>query len=57
METDLTLEELRNTIKSKAMKDTAPGLDGIPYSVYNKLWEQACPLIINSWNYSNEKKS
>ena len=30
MEADLTLEELGNTIKSKAMKDTAPGLDGIP---------------------------
>ena len=27
------------------MKDTAPGPDGIPYSVYNKLWEQAGPLI------------
>ena len=39
MEADITLEELSNTIKSKAMKDTAPGPDGIPYSVYNKLWE------------------
>ena len=38
MEADLTLEELSSTIKSKAMKDTAPGPDGIPYSVYNKLW-------------------
>ena len=45
METDLTLKELSNTIKSKAMKDTAPGPDGIPYSVHNKLWEQAGPLI------------
>ena len=24
-------------------------------SVYNKLWEKAGPLILNSWNYSNEK--
>ena len=31
------------------MKDTAPGPDGIPYSVYNKLWDQAEPLILNSW--------
>ena len=30
----MTLEELSNTIKSKVMKDTAPGPDGIPYSVY-----------------------
>ena len=37
------------------MKDTAPGPDGIPYSVYNKLWEQAGPLVLNSWKYSNEK--
>ena len=45
MEADLTLEELSSTIKNKAIKDTAPGPDGIPYSVYNKLWEQAGPLI------------
>ena len=51
----MTLEELSNTIKSKVMKDTAPGPDGIPYSVYNKLWDHAGPLILNSWNYSNEK--
>ena len=35
MEDDLTLEELQNTMKSKGMKDTAPGPDGIPYSVYS----------------------
>ena len=35
---------LSSTLKSKAMKDTAPGPDGIPYSVYNKLWDQAGPL-------------
>ena len=44
MEADLTLEEFSSTIKSKGMKDTAPGPDGIPYSVYNKLWEQAGSL-------------
>ena len=32
MEADLTLEELSSTIKSKAMKDTPPGPDGITYS-------------------------
>ena len=31
MEADLTLEELQATMKSKGMKDTAPGPDGIPY--------------------------
>ena len=44
MEADLILKELSITIKSKAMKDTAPGPDGIPYSVYSKLWKQAGPL-------------
>ena len=37
------------------MKDTARGPDGIPFSVQSKLWEQAGPLILNSWNYGNEK--
>ena len=41
MEADLTLEKLSSTMKSKSMKDTAPGMDGIPYSVCNKLWEHA----------------
>ena len=30
MEAEMTLEEFNNTIKSKAMKDTAPGTEGIP---------------------------
>ena len=34
MEADLTLEELRSTIKSKAMEDTAPSPEVIPYSGY-----------------------
>jgi hypothetical protein len=37
------------------MKDTAPGPDEIPYSVYGKLWEQAGSLILNILNYSNTK--
>ena len=37
------------------MKDSAPGPDGIPYSVHYKLWEKAGPLILNSWKYSIEK--
>ena len=31
--------DLHNTIKSKAMKDTASGPDRKPFSVYNNLWE------------------
>ena len=40
MEDDITPEELGNTMKSKAVKDTAPGPDGIPCSVYVKLLRQ-----------------
>ena len=42
MEADLTLEELQDTMKSKGMKDTAPGPDGIPYSVYGNLTVVFC---------------
>ena len=37
------------------MKDTAPGPDGIPYSVFGKLWFTAGPLVLEAWKYSNEK--
>jgi hypothetical protein len=53
MEADITLEELHNTCKE--MKDSAPGPDGIPHSVYHKLWNHAGQLIINSWKHSTEK--
>ena len=55
MEAYLTLEELQATMKSKGMKDTAPGPDGIPYSVYGKLWATARPLVLEAWKYSNAK--
>ena len=37
------------------MKDTAPGPDGIPYSVYGKFWATAGPLVLEAWKYSNER--
>ena len=33
----LRLEELESTMKSKEMKNTALGPDGIPYSVYGSI--------------------
>ena len=39
----------------KEMKDSAPGPDGIPYSVHYKHWEKEGPLILNSWKYNIEK--
>ena len=53
MEADITLEELQATCK--AMKDSAPGPDGIPYSVYHRLWHHAGPLILASWKHCVEK--
>ena len=32
----------------KGMKDTAPGPDGIPYSVYGKFWTMAGPLVLKA---------
>ena len=47
----ITLEELKETLKT--CKDSAPGLDGIPYSYYKIYENLLLPLIIKSWEYSN----
>ena len=36
------------------MKDTAPGPDGIPYSVYGKFWTMAGPLVLKAWQLNPE---
>lgn len=46
LDRNITLEELRNTIKH--MKDSAPGPDGITYSVYKNLWPVLGPFIVNT---------
>ena len=43
------------TIKFSGRKDTAPGPDGIPYSVYSKLWYHAGPLILKAGNIVMKK--
>ena len=48
----LTLEELISTLKS--CQDSAPGLDGIPYSYYKSLGEIMLPSLLQSWNYALE---
>jgi hypothetical protein len=53
MDVGLALEEVLNTCKE--MKYSAPGIDGIPYSAYHKLWNLAGQLNINIWKYSIEK--
>jgi exonuclease III len=53
VDTTLTAFELYNALKS--CKNSSPGLDGIPYLVYIKLWKIAGPIILDSWRYSIEK--
>ena len=50
METDITLDELSDALRT--CSDSAPGSDGIPYSVYKKLWVMAGPLMLGAWNHS-----
>ena len=50
-----TVTEIFQRMKSKAMIDKAPSKDGIPYTVYGKLWVQAGKLILKAWKYSNKK--
>ena len=49
----LSLEEISNALKS--CKDSSPGPDGIPYSVYRALWDIAAPILMESWTYSLDK--
>ena len=53
IDTVITLEELEKTVKS--CSDSSPGPDGIPYSVYKKLWGVVGPYLLESWLYSREK--
>ena len=46
----LTLEELRSTLHSCV--DSAPGPDGIPYSVIALLWPTFGPLLLEAWLHS-----
>ena len=46
----LTQEELLTTLKSCA--DSAPGPDGIPYSVIKLTWNYFGKVLIDSWDYA-----
>jgi len=47
----ISLDELTKTLST--CKESAPGLDGISYDTYRALWDQAGPLILGAWEYSN----
>ena len=48
----LTVKELYDTLKS--CSDSAPGPDGIPYSVIGLTWKYFGPMLLDSWYYSIE---
>ena len=47
---EISMEELRGTLDS--CSDSAPGPDGIPYSVLRALWPIMGKIILDAWNYS-----
>ena len=47
---DITLEELAVTLKT--CTDSAPGPDGIPYSLIRHYWSTFGPLLLSAWQYS-----
>ena len=50
LDSKITLKELEVTLRS--CSETAPGPDGIPYSVYKSLWQQLGPYLLDAWEYS-----
>jgi hypothetical protein len=50
MDKVLTCEEMHKALLT--CKDSAPGPDGIPYSVYKIFWPQVSAIIKESWDYS-----
>ena len=50
VDSDLTIDELYTTLKS--CQDSAPGPDGIPYSLIKLTWKHFGRLLLDSWNYA-----
>ena len=46
----ITTLDLYNTLRS--CRDSAPGPDGIPYSIIKLTWSIFGPAFVNAWNYS-----
>ncbi len=50
LEENLTLQDLSKSLKT--CKDSAPGPDGIPYSLYSVFWNLLSMPLLRSWEYS-----
>ena len=46
----MTSDELREVLHS--CSDSAPGPDGIPYSILGLMWPAYGPLLVDAWNHS-----
>ena len=46
----VTNEEILRILKT--CKDSSPGPDGISYSIWREIWEEAGPILMESWNHS-----
>ena len=46
----ITVEELARTLTT--CQDSAPGPDGIPYSIIRAVWSTFGPTLVEAWNYS-----
>ena len=52
---DITEEELRQTLLT--CSDSAPGPDGIPYSIIGLLWSRFGPILTSAWKFSLESRT
>jgi len=52
LDSPITLLDLFKSLQT--CKDSAPGPDAIPYSVYKHFWHLLGPLLLESWRYSVE---
>ena len=50
MDENISLNEMYRALLQ--CKDSAPGLDGIPYSVYKTYWNQVGFILKEAWDYS-----
>jgi exonuclease III len=54
LDNELTKQDLELALST--CKDSSPGPDGIPYSVYKKYWNILGPVILEAWKYSVKNK-
>ena len=52
MESQITKNDLSQTLNS--CKDSAPGPDGIPYSIIKATWNYYADILLDCWKYSEE---